>query len=471
MKRIIFLVFGFIFLSRILLLSNSPAFFDSPEYIRLFNNPSLLEALRNVHYPIHPLYIIIYWIFNQLPISTTLYKAEFLNGFIGLGCSFIIYLIAKEFLNEKRALTLTVFASFTPYFWLSQINVQNEPLSEFCVLLSFYFLIIFSKLKKRVYFIVSSIFFGLSLLVTTANLLYLILIFGWLIIRYKILASFKLMAIYLIPVCLSVILYTPILILRHIPLVNILDVLSGSISLLAKLQIEGYLFFLRGIRNLIVVYFNYLTIPLGIIIGILALKNINFKRPILLILFWFITFFLFSNVWQVWMFGRLSIILTLIPLYYLVKIRNYIILYTLFILLIISSSFLVLPYHFQKIPNLLEKDFLLTKNDNSLLIVSNFEEPFLCDSFNCLILNSPITNLKKINSQINQSLSSGKIVYITSQAISAPYNLYDGLKYQILSERKSYPQTDGQKLTKQYRLNISKYWSDLNLKIYTLEFL
>jgi len=58
---------------------------------------------------------------------------------------------------------------------------------------------------------------------------------------------------------------------------------------------------------------------------------------------------------------------------------------------------------------------------------------------------------------------------ITAQAISAPYNQYDGMRYHLLSKKRNYPKTEGEKIISNYKLELIKQWPEENLKIYFIE--
>lgn len=474
---IVFFVFLLIFLSRVLLLSISPSFFDSIEYIRLFNSPALIEALKQVHYPVHPLWITVGWLFNKIPISTTLFKIEFLNAVLGTICCFLIYKIAQEFTEKNKAILITLICAFTPYFWLSQINVLYEPLLGVLLLGAFWLL---SERKERfkgrdkggikgkLGVIAAGIFFAGAVLVSPTALVYLIFLAGVLLKRKRGLGLLGGLAI-LGGVILSILSYLSILKLRGVPAREIFAVLSAGNSILAKVSAEGIMFFVRGARNSLVVYFNYLTVPVGGILSCLSILSFLRKKNRLLIICWLITFFLLNTVWHAGMFGRLSLFLTLIPIFLLAKIKSMFLLKLIAVFLIIFSSFKVFPYHFQKIPDVLEKEYLQEIGGNTLLIMSNFEEPYLKETVaEYRVLNSPKTNIEEIEGWLKEKLKKGETVLITSQAISAPYFQYDGMNYNLLSKKRRYPQTQGQIIVRNYKLKTLKKWKKFDLELFTL---
>lgn len=468
-KKSLWLIFFLIFLSRALFLSISPAFFDGPEYVRLFSNIRLIDSLKEVHYPIHPLFIIIGWWFNRIPFGNTLSKVEFLNAILGISSIFFLYQIFQLFLGRKKAFPVTLFASFTPYFWLSQINLMYEPMMGLFLAVSFYFLGRWVRDEKIKFAHFSSFFFAISFLVSSTSLLYLLFFLGFLLTKKGLMKTVKWLVILLVYLFPSLGLYFIFLKLRNIPSENIFLVLTSANGILAKLKTEGLLFFVRLARNSLVVYFSFLTLPLGIILFVLAAADILSKKNRIIILGWLLSFILLNSFWHAGMYGRLTLFLTLVPLMFLARIKTWYLSLGLLIFLIIYSSKIVLPYHFQKTPDILEKSFLetLTK-ENPLLIVSNYEEPFLCARFSCLVLNSPKTDLPEIKRQIDSALVKKRKVLFTSQGLSTPYYQYDGRDYQILSKRKNHPLTEGQNLVENYQYAVMKEWPEYKLKIFSL---
>lgn len=449
---VIFLVFIFIFLSRVLFLSISPAFFDSLEYLRLFALPSLGEALKQVHYPIHPLWVMAGWLFNKIPFSTTLYKIEFLNAILGTLSCFFIYKIAREFSDKNRSLLITLICAFTPYFWLSQINVLYEPLLGVFLLGSFYFF-----LKNRLF--PAAVFSAGAFLVSSTALIYLVFFAGW-FLKKRDLKGFGVLGGGML---LGVLGYLGILGLRGIPAGEFFLVLAAGNSILGKLKLEGVMFFVRGARNSFLVFFEYLTVPVGIVLICLI------KRTKKYFFSWIACFLLLNTIWHAGMFGRTGLFLILAPVFLLVKIKRELILKVILVFLIIFSGFKVLPYHFEKIPFVLEKEYLennFTKQ-NPLVVVGAYEEPYFKDSFDLLILNSPKTNLNEIKKKINSSLGEKRMVLMTSQAVSVPYWQYDGMNFHILSKRKKYPTTQGGELIDFFEKEALP-WQNNSLKIFIL---
>lgn len=472
-NKLLLLLFFLVFLSRAFFLSKSPAFFDSIEYLRLAEEGSLLNALTKVHYPIHPLFISLNWLVSKIPLNVeSIYKLEFMNAFLGTLSILIIFLLLKEYFNKEKSVYLSLVIAFLPYFWLCQINVLYEPVLILFQVLSLYFLVKYLKSKKSLALVLSSFFIMLSFLVSTTGLFFLLFMIVFALSKKEFKFSIKIAALYFVSLLLGFFIYLYLFELRNIPFYEFMEVFTSSNSLFAKLKGEGILFFPRVIRNSLVVYFNHLTLPLGTILLVLLIKQgRKVKKMFFLVFVWFVLFLGINSYWHAGMFGRTSLIFTLFPVILLIEsvfLKKRIFAFLLLICLITSSSSMILAYHFSDTPYSKENNYFRECN-NKILIVSNFEEPYLCAENKCLVLNSPLTDSDNILKEINSSLEKNEKVMITSQAISAPYNQYDGMEYHILSKKRNYPKTAGEKIISNYKLELIKQWPEENLKIYLIE--
>jgi hypothetical protein len=168
------------------------------------------------------------------------------------------------------------------------------------------------------------------------------------------------------------------------------------------------------------------------------------------------------------MYGRLSLLLTLVPVFLLFKINNKYLLIVLFVSLFLPSVLKVTRYSLRKVPYILEREYLQNNLSSSTLIISNYEEPYLNGLGDLLILNSPKTEIEEVKGKIENSLKKGKKVLITSQALTAPYFQYDGMDLQILSKRKNLPLTQGRQLVNNYQLEVFKEITGTDLRIFSL---
>lgn len=423
LSKTVGLVFLLILLSRILLPSISPAFFDSPEYLRLFENANFFDSLRQAHNPIHPLFLLVFWLFNKIPLGTTLLRAEFLNGILGFLTAVVVYRIS-------RSLVVAVFVAFLPNIWLSQVNLLYEPLLIFWLALSLYCL-------KNIY--LAALFFALAFLVSSTALIYLLPLLTWFWTKQpkRILSVALILGTYLVVGSLIYGLVT-----------SPASLFLNANNPLNKMMTEGWLFFPRVARNMAVIYFNYLTIPLGLVCLWLGLR----RKNLALILAWLVAFFLTNSIWHAGMFGRLSLGLIILPVFLIAQIKNRVLLSGLFILLLVQSIKLVVPYHFQEIPYWQEKTAIENLAGDPLLIISNYEEPYLQGKFRCLVLNSPQTDEAKVRAEITAAKKRQQPVLITDQAVTTPYLQYDGLSLHLLAGRPDFPETFGQKLVAEFDL-------------------
>lgn len=475
-KFYILVLFLLVFLSRALLLSKSPAFFDSREYLRLAQNPSVVEVFRQAHLPIHPLYILQNWLITKIPLAIkNIYRLELLNAFWGTLCVCVIYSLLKEFINQKKALYLSLLAAFLPYFWLSQVNILYEPLLVFFQLISFFFLVRYIKEGKFRDLFLSGVGAYFSFLVSTSTLFFLSLmvIFVFLKNKSKFIAAGVLFLIFLF---IGLLTYFYIMNLRDISLQNFLDVFTSSNDIFVKIKNEGILFLPRLIRNSFVVYTNYLTLPLSVYLFVLLIKELNNLKKnsltiIILLISWVVLFLGINTYWHAGMFGRTSLIFTLFPLLLLIKspfLDKKLYYFPLLLYLFVTSFLKVFPYYLGETPYVKEENYL-REIDNRILIVSNYEEPYLCQETKCFLLNSPLTQPQDILLKTKNLVNNGEKVYITSQAITAPYKQYDGMQYHMLSKRNNYPKTAGEELVANFQLKLVKQWPEENLKVFEIQ--
>jgi len=466
----VFPVFLLIFLSRLFFLSISPSFYDSVEYLRLFESLSLLDSLKEAHLPIHPIFIALGWLFNRINLGGVLFTTEVLNSILGLLFLIFFFLFLSQITERKKALTLTAILAFIPPFWLSQINVLYEPLLGLFLMASFYFIFRYQQTLKLSFLHLAALFFSLSFLVSLTALPYLIFFGGFaaFFLNKKIFKVAFLFFVYLLP---SFLIYGFILKLKGLPINEGLAFLFLSNNILEKISQEGWLFFLRGFRNSWLIFSSFLTFPLSILTIFLALKQFfsanNQTRAI--IIFWGICFFLLNSYWHAGMFGRLSLFLIIPPLILLLKIKSSRFLFLILTFIIFVSFLQIFPYRLKKVPNFQEREYFKENYySNPLMIISNYEEPYLIEYGEALILNSPKTDLSEYSKRIKEALLKGRLVFITSQAISTPYFQFDGMKYHILSRRKNHPETQGEKLIKNCQLLAVKEWKNFNLKVYRI---
>lgn len=187
---------------------------------------------------------------------------------------------------------------------------------------------------------------------------------------------------------------------------------------------------------------------------------------------WGLSLFLLNSFWHAGMFGRLSLFCSLPPLILISRVKSRALLVLAFAFLLFYSFRLVLPYSLKVVPYILEREYLAQLieggNQESLLLISNCETPYLGKGWENLVFNSPLFNEAETKLRIRQAVSSGKMVLMTSQAEMAPFFQYDGMGYHLLSKRKAHPQTAGEKLMAEFPNRVIKEWPNYRLKIYCL---
>src|SRR5579859_5670471 len=156
-------LFILFFISRIIFINSREVFFDSKEYLSLFANPSLYEALILGHTPIHEGYILLFWPVYQLAQKMgldpgyTVVLGEILLAALTVFC---FYKIIAFVFDKETALLSSVIISLTPLFWITNVTITLET-----SYLSFYFLSLFlltGYLKKNKLYLLFLSFLCLS---------------------------------------------------------------------------------------------------------------------------------------------------------------------------------------------------------------------------------------------------------------------------------------------------------------------
>jgi putative effector of murein hydrolase LrgA (UPF0299 family) len=97
---------------------------------------------------------------------------RFLSALTGALSIILIYLIAKEIFNKKIAILSAVVMTFSSYSIILTTGVMDVPMTFFAFL-GIYFLILFLKLNKHRYFILSWVSIGIAIMIKQIALLFI----------------------------------------------------------------------------------------------------------------------------------------------------------------------------------------------------------------------------------------------------------------------------------------------------------
>lgn len=154
-------------ISRFCFLGGHIQFFDSSQYIWRSESKELISALTTGHAPYHPGYIFLTWLTNQFfhlfSIENTTLACAIPSALAGIAAIVFFYLLISKIFNHKIALLAAIIATFTPFFWISNISIIVDPTMIACYLASLYFFYLWLTTKNYWFVIISGFFLGYSM--------------------------------------------------------------------------------------------------------------------------------------------------------------------------------------------------------------------------------------------------------------------------------------------------------------------
>lgn len=424
-----------LFLSRILFLSPLPIYFDSPEYVKLIENPNLLTALTSGHEPIHPGYILLAWTLNKIFPFGAIYSAEIISSvFAALGF-FIFFKIVQVLFDKKIAIRALIIASLLPVLFLSGVNVLTDTTYIFFYLLSFYFLLLFSRTNSKKWFILGVLSLAYAIFTHTQTILWLPLFLTPIILAKK--KNVK-------SVCKQVLFFLFLGVFFGVSSLVFLLTLVGN-SVFQSIQLlfmhgtdiygTGSLLidaarFLRNFGIILLRNNSTLVIVTAIIGSILLFRRDKKKFTVLSL--WFLPTLLVTQYWHIGLFGRVALIASFPIAILVAQIKSRII----FFLIVLQLIIITIPLAIDNRNATVQKELvglydLIPKN--SILISSNLIRPQVTYGGETYFINEPGQSMEFIESKIDLALKENKNVFIDSQALYNPYYAYDGNHLHVLS--------------------------------------
>lgn len=368
-------------------------FYDQPEYLRIVLENPFWKIFSLGHFPIHPIFLGILWLLIKLlPVNA-------IAMLFGLVSIFIFYKISKSFLATL------IFLLF-PAVWIINTNLMVESLALTFFLAGIYFFI--SK-NKPLFFISLFLMVGIHL----ESIVWIPVIF---LVPYLFESKIKkkeqieYIKIALFTIFVSAVFYASLYYFSG-------RVISGTTEQLSTYFSSGILRMARNSWLTFATDFGSLTLP---VLLILIFKNIRTKKIWLAWTAFFVLVGLIAANWQGDFMGRRIIfaapILSLAIYKYLGKKSIFVIIYLLPI--VIANIILYSngsPFTISNIPK------------NQVLVETHYLKPFT--KYNGIVLWIGESNLGKIDDY----LKNGKRVFLTKQAVTAPYQLLVGNNYHITS--------------------------------------
>lgn len=425
----LFLLF---FFSRLPFINAKNVFFDSKEYLLIFNEPNFIKALASGHFPHHEGYILFAWPLYQLgkllhiDPGYLVVLGQILLAFVTV---FFFYKFVEYISNKKIALYSAILFSLTPLFWITNVTITLETSYLSCFFASLYLFILYIKKKKEKYLYFSVALLTLSIITYSAVILWLTLYFFLLFFKLKkgkikiILTMFFVFGIFLSLRILLIAAFIndhPFHVFYVSYLSNVTD--AGHVTS----NIEGLLI---RIRNFIPVLRSYSS--LIVILGFVSLFFIykKDKKLFALGLLWLLPLLYSNQWWDSLLMGRYSILagfgFTFLTAYLIYSRRIVLFLVCLYLCIVSLPALSLLR---EDTPYIQQEKFAKTLPQGSLLIESHYAQPVLekCCQAKIIAVNDPAVGNGIIKKFVDQYLAENKPVFVSSAALSDPYGLYMG---------------------------------------------
>jgi len=429
MGKLLLLLF---FVSRLIFANPGNVFFDSKEYLSRWAEPNLLAALTTGHTPLHDGYVMTFWPIYQLGKILGInreYAVIFFQILMSTWLMLFFYKTVALLFSKKIAYRAALVLAISPLFWITNEAVMMESTYLFYWIASVYYLLLYLK-KEGGYkaLTISSMLWCLAFLTHTVVVLWIpVMTFLVWSINKKKLHIFLLFGL------------TSLLFVSFIN--SFLLSLAWNTSILRGFQ-ELYITKLgehaqlglnivtiaRFIRNWLVPLF-YNTNGMLIIFALVGFFVALRKRSTDTILFalWIVPTLITNQWWDSLFYGRHSLIAIFAICIVAVKeIKP--VAFTLLILYMTICSVSSIKLLTNPIPYLQEAHEIVNLPPGGLLVESHFARPQINGEYfgEIFFVGEPAYDLSSLDNIINEYLENNKPVFITAQALSEPYGLYNG---------------------------------------------
>jgi hypothetical protein len=433
------LILVLIFLAEYFTAPKTLLFYDQIEYLAIVSTHSFWEVLTMGHFPIHPVFMAIFWLTSRLVLP------NFTALIFGIASGTLMYQIAKIIFKKGSFWMATFMFLLFPGVWLVNTNLMVHT-----IMLTFYLLaiLLFLKQKKVLFFFTVFLMAGVHF-----DALYWIPTIFVLPVIFAKEIKFKAKDVLRFAVLAGTALLMAAFSYAFIYLV-IRKEYGGSMEQLLAYNSFGIPRMVRNVWYGISNSFGVLTAPL---LAFLILKNKQSK-------FEWAAWGIFTLAvsaggvyWQGDLMQRRIVfagVLVALALYKYLKNKSiWIVLYL--IPIIIFNGIL----YFRDSPNMALKNMQTNINglpSNQVLLQSHYYRPFT--EYEGKVLWIGHDNLE----QIDGYLKDGKQVFITKESVTAPYLLVVGNNYHITSVGKV-GDSESRHLFKKYVFE--PYGKNLELKL------
>ena len=435
-----FIIFLSIFLAGFLTIPNTVLFYDQPEYLKIISTHSFWQVFSLGHFPIHPIFLAVLWL------VTKFIPANWSALLFGTVSVFVFYKIAKIIFKKGLVWLSVLLFVFLPGVWLINTNLMTQSLQLTLYLLSIFFLL--RKMKKS-FFLAVFLMMGVDI----GSIVWLPTVFLFPIIfdkeiKYDRKAPLRFIKIAAISVLFSFLFYGFIYFF-------IRKDFSGSTEQIFAYSSIGILRMVRNIWFSFIYSFGSLT---PFILAFLLIKNVKSRHTWIA---WMIFFVVVSVLGAFWgadlMMRRIVFAGVLISLALYKYLGRKLVLMILYLIpIIVANGILYLRSNPDTLSVIIQRTVDPLPKDQ-VLIQTRYLRPFT--EYKGTVLWMGDSDLGKIDYYLN----SGKRVFLTKQAVTAPYLLLVGNNYHITSVGKV-GDSESRFLFKKYA--VEPYGSDLELKLF-----
>ncbi len=393
-------------------------FYDIPEYLRIVTSHNIWQSMTMGHFPVHPVFMGILWIFIKfIPVNT-------IAMFFGIASIYVFSRISKK---------ASLIYALLPAIWIINTNLMIESVLLFFYILSAYFL-----LKQKKFWFTLSVFLMVGVHLEGVFWIPTIFLIPLMVkekVKYK---DFIKLAVWAVLVSL----------VSYLVIYKITGQgLGGSTEQLRTYFSSGIFRMARNAWLSVSTAFGSLT---ALVLTFLVVKKVKSKKEKIIWLVFTLFVLIIAVNWQGdFMVRRIAFAGVMLSLGLVKYLRKWWWVFVVYLIpIVVANVFLYAkgsPFTPVEIPK------------KQVLVQTHYLKPFT--EYDGTILWIGESDLGEVDSY----LQSGKRVFLTRQAVTAPYKLLVGNNYHITSLGKI-GNSESRFLFEKYE--IKPYENDFELKLF-----
>jgi len=381
-------------------------FYDLPEYLNIVSSHPFFQVFSLGHFPIHPVFVAILWLLTRGPLVKAPIPINVIAMVFGIISIFVFNKISKLIFKNGHFWLATIIFTLFPAVWLINTNLMVESVTLTLYLAGLYFFLT----KKAMQFFIS------LFLMTGTHLQSIFWIPALFLAPYIFEVNFKkedvikFIKIALAGISMSIVFYI------------LLYYCSGRIPGGTTEQLSTYLSsgILRMIRNIWLSFIRNFGTLTPFVLALVLIRKIKSKKVLIAWIMFLVLVATIGANWQGVFMGRRIIFSGVILALGLYKyLQKWSVFFILYLLPIVAANVILYsnssPFITPNIPK------------GQVLIETHYLKPFT--KYNGTILWIGESDLGVIDNY----LKNGTRVFLTEQAITAPYLLLVGQNYHITS--------------------------------------